>query len=84
MNHSVLKNYGIAVRRQRAAQADLRIKLAILVEINDAKRIGSANLPPREGRFSAQQAQQRGLAAAVGAYQPNSHSRSNSEIDSCK
>src|SRR3984893_14591568 len=82
MNHAVLINHGIAVRRERAAQTDIRIKLTILIEIDDAQGIGRANSSACGLEVAAEQTKQSGLAAPVRPHEPHPHSRSNGEVDS--
>src|SRR4029077_2595356 len=82
VNHAILINHGIAVRRERAAQTDVRIKLAILIEIYNSQRIGTADFSTGRLDVSAQEAKQRRLATPVGPHEPHSHPRSNREMDS--
>ena len=75
MNHAILINHGVAFRRQRAAQADVGIELAILVEVHDAQRIGFADFSARGLNVAPQQTKQRGLAAPVRTHKSHAHAR---------
>src|SRR5258708_13903123 len=81
VNHVVLIDYGIAVGRERAAQTDVRIELAILIEIHDAQRIGPANFSTCGLDVAAQQSEQSRLAATVCANESHSHSRRHVEMN---
>ena len=83
MNHAVLINHRIAVRRERATQTDVGIEFAILIEVHDAQGIGPADFPAR--RFRCRRAAAAAdvvFAAAVRTHQPHAHSGSNGEMDS--
>ena len=84
MNHAIAINHRIAIGRERAAQSELRIEHAILIEVNDAQRIRFANRAAEGCNFAAQKAQQRGLAAAVGADEAHAHSGGDGEIEICE
>ena len=46
MNHAVPIDDGVAVGGQRAAQGDVGIEVAGLIEVNNAQPVGAANSPP--------------------------------------
>ena len=84
MNHALLINHRIAIRRQGPAQSDVRIKLAILVEVHDSQSLRPANLARRRLDLSTKQPQQSRLAAAVWSDQPHAHARRNAEMNILK
>ena len=84
MNHALVVDDRIAVGRQRAAQGQVRVELAVLIEVDNAQRLGALDRALERREFPAQQAQQRGLAAAVGAGQANAHPRRDGEVRSSK
>src|SRR5271157_678297 len=65
MQNAVLEDDGVTIGRERAAQRDVRFEHTILIEIDDAQVLGAANLSGLRLEFVAQQAQQRGLTAAI-------------------
>ena len=81
MNHAVAINDGIAVGRKRTAQCHVRIELAVLIEVHDAQPIGAANLAAVGASSPLQQTQQRCLAAAIRADQPDAHSGGEDEVE---
>ena len=58
MNHAILINHRITIRSQSPPQSDVRIKLAILVEVDDSQSIGPPNLARFRLDLSAKQPQQ--------------------------
>jgi hypothetical protein len=81
VNDAIAIDDGIAVRRKRAAQSYVGIERAGLVEVDDAQPVGAANLPPVGSQLSLQQAQQRGLAAAIRADEADAHSGGEDEVE---
>ncbi len=84
VNHAVLINHGIAVGRQRAAQTNVGIQHAILVEVHDPQGVRLADFAARWRNVASQQAQQRGLAASVRAHKSHSHPRRDGEMNPFK
>ena len=58
MDHALAIDHRIAVRRERPPQGEIRIELAVLVEVNDAQVLGALDLAgcgaisPRSSRSS--------------------------------
>src|SRR5260370_252264 len=84
VNRAVLINHGIAVRIERATQAEVRIKNAILIEVYDPQGISFADFAARGFNVPSQEAQHRGLAASVRTDEPHAHSRRDREMNSLK
>ena len=80
VNHAILISDRVAVRSQGPAQRYIRIQLAVLVEIYNFQRIGFGDFSGRRLDVAAEQAQQRGFAAAVGAHQADAHLGLHDEI----
>ena len=74
VNRAVLVDHGIAIGSKRAAKRLVGIKLAILVEVDDAQGVSAGDFPRRRFDLTLQQTQQRRLAAAVLAHQAHPHS----------
>src|SRR5205807_4732180 len=77
---SVLIDDGIAVGRQRAFQQNIRVELTILIEIDDAKRIGLLYFSGGRLQIASEKAQKRGFATAIGADQADTHAAGDAEI----
>ncbi len=73
MNYLLAIDHRVAVWRERAAQRNVRIELAILVEVDDSQALGSANLAGLRFDVASHETKQGRLAAAVRAHQPNAH-----------
>ena len=82
VNHTVLEDDGIGVRRQGAAQGKRRIELALLLKVNDLEMIGGANGAGVGFELALQKTQQGGFSATVRADQPDTHSVGDDEIQS--
>ena len=80
VNHAVLINNRISFRSQRPPQSHIRIELPALVKVHNAQLVGSTNLSQSRCDFSAQQAQQSCLAAAVRADQSDSQPGGDDEV----
>ena len=74
VNNAILINHRVAVRRERPAQGNVRIKLAVLVKVHDSQTFGAAHLAGFRFDISAHQAKQSRLAAAVWTDQAYAHS----------
>src|ERR1700747_1842659 len=81
MNHAILINHGVAVRRKRPAQRNFWIEFTVLVEVDDTQPLGWANLAGFRFDISTHQAKQRSLAASIGTDQPYSHPRGDTEMN---
>ena len=51
VNHAVLVDHRVAVGRERAAQRQIRIELAVLVEVDDAQRRRPSDLAAAWARY---------------------------------
>src|ERR1700739_3900288 len=84
MNHAILVDDRIAVRRERAAKQHVGIEAAVLVKIDDAQIIGFVNSSVLGLQLAKQQAQQRALAATVRTNQANAHAGGDPELNFLK
>src|SRR6266436_3071095 len=80
VNDSVLINDGIAVWRQRAFQQNIRVELAVLVKVDDAKRVGLLYFSGGGLQIASEKAQESGFATAIGADEADTHAARDVEI----
>ena len=81
MDHAILVDHRIAVRRERTPQRHVRIEHAVLIEVDDLQRVGGANLARRRRQLAREQPQQRRLPAAVRADQADPHAGGKNEVE---
>ena len=81
MNHLVLITHRIAVGSERAAQSNVGIELAILVEIDDAEIFRLAHGAARGFQFTLEQAKKRGFATAIRANEADAHAVGDDEVE---
>ena len=81
MNHLVLITNRIAVGSERAAQSNVGIELAILVEVDDAEIFRLAHGAARGLQFTLEQAKKRGFAAAIRANEADAHAVGDDEVE---
>src|SRR5580704_11593129 len=81
MNHLILINNRVTIRRKRSPQLKFRIKLSVLIEINHPQRFRFADIAGSGLQISSKHAQQRRLSAAVRSYKSNAHSRSHRKVE---
>ena len=81
VNHLVLITHRIAVGSECAAQGDVGIELAILVEINDAEIVGLAHGAARGLQFTLEQAKKSGFAATIRSDEADAHSVGDDEVE---
>jgi len=73
VNYLLAIDHRVAVWRERAAQRNVRIELAILVEVDDSQALGTADFSGFRFDVATHQTKQRGFAAAVRAHEAHSH-----------
>ncbi len=80
VNDAILKDDGIGVRGEGAAQGERGIELALLLEVDDLEMLGGADGAGIGFELSLQKAQESGFTAAVGADEADAHSVGDDEV----